>query len=73
MSWRQQIVEVGPSKIANAMNVKYPTVYKYIRPGSKTVPRDKLKDLCAAMALFLSQEDIEQFRRSLALEKSGFM
>ena len=71
MDWRQQIDKVGVNKVAKAMGVKYPTVYKYITPGSKTLPRGKSKDLCDAMRLFLTAHEYKHFKQSLSDEMVG--
>lgn len=73
MNWRQQISAVGPNKVAKAMNVKYPTVYKYIKPGSVALPRGKSKDLCDAMEVFLSRREHKAFVQSLSLEMTGLV
>lgn len=71
MTWREQIKSIGGNKVAKAMHVKYPTVYKYIKPGSSAIPRDKIKSLCDAMELLLNKKQYKQFISSLTSEMTG--
>jgi len=68
ITWREQIKNIGGSKVARAMGVKYPTVHKYIKPGSDTLPRGKTRLLCRAMRQFLTDDEFEHFLNSLSSE-----
>ena len=38
MEWRETIKNIGVAVVARGLGVKYPTVYKWTKPGSKTMP-----------------------------------
>ena len=71
MTWREMIKQVGANKIAREMNVKYPTVLKYIKDGATTLPREKMKDLCSVMQKHLADCDFITFMNSLSEEITG--
>lgn len=71
MGWREKIKTVGGSKVAERMGVKYPTILRYIRPGSKTIPRRLSADLCEAMKVFLTKREYREFVESLSSEAIG--
>lgn len=66
MTWREQIKAIGGNKIARGMGVKYPTVYRYIKPGSKTLPRTLTKKLCKAVEPHLTRREYKDFLNSLS-------
>jgi len=67
-TWREYIKDVGGSKVAVGMGVKYPTVHKYIKPGSKTLPRSLAGNLCRVMKTHLRAREYKKFLDSLSAE-----
>lgn len=72
-TWREQIKSIGGSRVANMMCVKYPTVYRYIKDGSKILPREMSKPLCDAMEKYLTAREYQQFKKSLQSEMTRFL
>lgn len=76
MTWREMIVKVGTGTVAKEMGVKFPTVHRWSKPGSRGFPRPgphgEMKSLIPAMQRLLSKEDFIAFLDSLSEEITGY-
>ena len=66
MNWRNEIKKIGGAKVALDMGVKYPTVSRYFRPGTKTFPKGMMKPLCSTVKKYLTDKEFEEFLNSMA-------